>query len=912
MRPHVVWAIFTRNLFAYFSNPTGYVFICGFVLVTGFAAFWPHEFFNANLANLDQLNNYLPFIMLGFIPAITMSVWSEERRQGTDELLLTMPAGDLDVVTGKYLAAVAIFSVSLGFSLTNLLVLVFLGDPDIGLVISSYLGYWLVGLTMLSIGMVASFLTNNLTVGFVLGVALNAPLVIADWADNVFTGYGLTMWIKRWSIASHFEGMSNGVISLGSFVYFFSIIVLMLYLSMVLIGRRHWATGQQGPQRGMHYAIRAFSMALAVIGLCWLLAARPIGRLDVTSEQLSKLSPKTLELLDGLEDDFHAKIEAYISPESQIPESYVQTRLNLLNALNEIQIASKGKISVIVNETESYKPEATIAKQRFDIEGQLLTTRRRGQLKASQIYLGVAVLSGLNKAVIPFFDRGVPTEYELVRAIISLDKQTKKKTIGIVHTDANLMGRPDIQQMGMRQPPPPQWALVTELSKIYDIKPADLSQPLTQEYDALLVVQPSSMAQQQIDNLVKAIEGGQPTAIFEDPASWRNRSIPGTMDQKQMQFIRGQMIPPSPKSDLSALWKLLGVKIPAKALLDDEGKPVQNMITGKFQYESFVVTQNYNPFPIIDFFPDEFVFLGRGSGNPNAFNSRSKITSGLQHLLLICTGYFEIDANSQMKIKVLASTSKRSSTVSSDGLLVRGSQDNRFGLKPFRTKLESKKEFPVAVQVTGKIKGKNIHVVLGADLDMLSDLFFHFRQQGTDPDAGMVLDVDNVTFILNTIDTLAGEKRFIDIRNRRRKHRTLTRFESITEASRDKVLLAIQDYEKQYQDTIKANAEAAQKRLEKKFSKGRLSQSEMWDEIGAARAALDEEKNNTQARLARQRDAKVNQEKATLDLEVRKLQNTFKLIAVFTPPIFPLLIGFIIFWVRRTRELQGAVQSRLR
>jgi ABC-2 type transport system permease protein len=911
MRPHVVWAIFSRNFFAYFSNPTGYVFICGFVLVTGFAAFWPHEFFNANLANLDQLNTYLPFIMLGFVPAITMSVWSEERRQGTDELLLTMPAGDFDVVAGKYMAAVAIFTVSLCFSLTNLLVLILLGNPDVGLVISSYLGYWLVGLTMLSIGMVASFLTNNLTVGFVLGVALNAPLVIADWANNVFTGYGLTMWIKRWSIASHFEDLSNGVVSLASFVYFFAIIFLMLYLSMVLIGRRHWATGEQGFQRGFHYTIRAVSITLAVIGLCWLLAAHPLVRLDVTSEKLSKLSPKTLELLKGLDGDFHAKIEAYISPESQIPESYVQTRLNLLNALNEIEIASDGKISVIVNETESYKPEATIAKRRFNIEGQLLTTRQRGQLKASQIYLGVAVLRGLDKEIIPFFDRGVPTEYELVRAIVSLDTQTKKKTLGIVHTDANLMGRQSPQQMQSRQPPPPPWALVGELAKTYDIKPVDLTRPLAQKYDALLVVQPSSLAQAQLDNLVKAIEGGQPTAIFEDPASWRNRSISGTMDQKQMQFVRGQMMPPPPKSEMAALWKLLGVTIPSKPLLDDEGKPVQNMM-GKFQYESFVIRQNYNPFPIIDFFPDEFVFLGRGSGNPNAFNAKSKITSGLQHMLLICSGYFEIDPKSSMKVKILASTSKRSSTVSSDGLLVRGAQDNRFGLKPFRTKVESKKEYPVAVQVTGKIKDKDINVVLGADLDMLSDLFFHFRQQGTDPDAGMVLDVDNVTFILNAIDTLAGEKRFVDIRNRRRQHRTLKRFEKITEASRDKVLSAIEDYEKQYQDTIKANAEQAQKSLEKKFSKGQLSQSEMWDEIGTARAAMAEVKKNTQARLGRQRDAKINQEKANLDLEVRKMQNSFKRFAVFTPPIFPLLVGFIIFWVRRSRELKGAVQSRLR
>ncbi len=81
---HAAYAVLKRNFVGYFSNPTGYVFLCLFVLMTSFAAFWPHEFFNANLANLDQLNQFLPLIMLVFVPAITMGIWAEERRQGTD------------------------------------------------------------------------------------------------------------------------------------------------------------------------------------------------------------------------------------------------------------------------------------------------------------------------------------------------------------------------------------------------------------------------------------------------------------------------------------------------------------------------------------------------------------------------------------------------------------------------------------------------------------------------------------------------------------------------------------------------------------------------------------------------------------------------------------------------------------
>ena len=135
-------AVLKRNFVGYFSNPTGYVFLCVFVLLTSFVAFWPHEFFNANLGNLDQLNRYLPFIMLVFIPTITMSIWAEERRQGTDELLLTLPAADFDIVVGKYIAAAAIFTASLLFSqFCNFAVLgsLTLGDLDTGLFFSTYL-----------------------------------------------------------------------------------------------------------------------------------------------------------------------------------------------------------------------------------------------------------------------------------------------------------------------------------------------------------------------------------------------------------------------------------------------------------------------------------------------------------------------------------------------------------------------------------------------------------------------------------------------------------------------------------------------------------------------------------------------------------------------------------------------------
>ena len=908
MKWHVLDAVFKRNFVAYFSNPTGYVFICVFVLLGSLAAFWPPEFFSSNLANLDQLNRYLPYILLVFIPAITMSVWAEERRQGTDELLLTIPASDWEVVFGKYLAAVGIFTVALLFSaICNLIFLLLWGSPDGGLFLANYLGYWFTGLAMLAVGMVASFLTNNLTVGFVLGLLLNAPLALAHQAGAVM-GPRVAEKVRGWSLAEHFADFGRGAVSLSSVAYFLGVVAVCLYLAMVLIGRRHWTGQREAGGMGLHYLVRTIGLAAAAVGCVLVFRAFDV-RADLSAEQISSLAPDTRRLLAKL--DRPIDIKAYVSP--SVPEEYSQVRLNLLTMLRQFKQLGRGKVNVEVIETEPRTDAAALASTQFGIEPQRVVSRVRGTYRNDEeIFLGCAFTSGLEKVVVPFFDRGTPVEYELIRSISTVSQQ-KRKRLGLVTTDADLFGGFDM----MSGQPRPRQPLVEELEKQYDVVQVDASAPIKDAYDVLLVVQPSSLGPEQMPNLVAAVNAGQPVAIFEDPFPVMMPGVPGTSQPRRSPMgPMGAMFggpQGQPKGDLGQLWQALGVRLATGA-----GRPAM----GQMGAAPSIVYQDYNPHPKLTL-ENEFVFIDAslGADGQGGFNDKQPAVAGLQEVLFPFPGSLVKEGGAEVAWSPLVRTGARAGTIDFDKAeqaLQR--QDTRM-LRAFEK--PGTEPFVLAVAVDRKAGGgadaKPVRAVVVADIDLLSAVFFGLRTRGDDM---FGFDFDNVTFVLNVLDTLAGDDQFVEIRKRKPKHRTLERIEeavasarAAAEAERNKFVSIAEQAEQEASAAMQAKIGEFEKKIND------LRNAENADPQAAMRAVqqlasqqrLEQRKLDTkleQLRLKRDRD--VGAVERGLEATVRREQDRQKWLAVLLPPIPPLVVGFFVYFRRRAREREGVAKSRLR
>lgn len=232
-----IHTIFNKELKSFFNSAVAYVVIVVFLSIIGW--FFANNIFLMNVASLRMFFELTPLVFMFVIPAITMRLLAEEKKSGTIELLSTKPLNDAEIVLGKFFAAWALVALALAPSLIYYITIASLGSIDNGPVIGGYIGLLLMAGVYISVGVLASSITDNQIIAFILGFLFVFFFFILDkilfYVPEFLAGI-----LQYLSVDYHFSNIARGVIDSRDIIYFLTLLGFMLYLSVVSLERRKW------------------------------------------------------------------------------------------------------------------------------------------------------------------------------------------------------------------------------------------------------------------------------------------------------------------------------------------------------------------------------------------------------------------------------------------------------------------------------------------------------------------------------------------------------------------------------------------------------------------------------------------------------------------------------------------------
>ncbi|HYF19714.1 MAG TPA: Gldg family protein [Ramlibacter sp.] len=305
---------------AFFASPAAYLFLGAFLAAVLFAFFWVDTFFARNIADARPLFRWLPLLLVFLVAALTMRSWSDERRAGTLESLLTAPVAPWSLVLGKFLAVLALVALALLLTLPLPLTVWLLGPLDWGPVAGGYLATLLLAAAYAAIGLSVSVRSDNAIIALIGTVAVCAVLhFLGTPALASLVGQPFGRWLELLGTGSRFEAITRGVLDLRDLAYFVSLAGIFLVLNVHALERLRWAGNPRRPQHRTRTALAVLAVAnLAAINL-WLLAV-PWLRVDLTAERGFTLSQATREQLRDLREPlvirgyFSARTHPYLAP----------------------------------------------------------------------------------------------------------------------------------------------------------------------------------------------------------------------------------------------------------------------------------------------------------------------------------------------------------------------------------------------------------------------------------------------------------------------------------------------------------------------------------------------------------------------------------------------------------------------
>jgi len=653
-----------------------------------------------------------------------------------------------------------------------------------------------------------------------------------------------------------------------------------------------------------HRLLRLFALVVIAASLTYI-AERGNARIDMTSEGLSQITPETKELIRSIGTEVTGEdgeteqippvvVTAYISAE--VPRPYVPLRSRLLNILREMEASGGPGLTVQIYEPKPFSEEASEAVDKYGIVPRPLVSAEGGEVETMQVFMGVALTSGPRQEVVPFFDRGLSVEYEIVRAL-EVVTQPAKKVVGILRDDTKIMGDFDLQSRRRI----PRWRVVDELEKQYEVRSLNPGTPIPEDVDVLFVPQVSSLSQSGLDVVLAYLLAGRPALIVADPMPFFNPKLapsqPMLPPPQQGGMMGGQM-PTEQKGDYRGLLASIGVDWP----------------------DSHVAFDLENPEPQLAEAPRSIIVLGQRNGQ-SQFEGGDPIVDGLAQIVALFAGELRPSASASTVVEPLLETGQKGGWDPFERFI---DSNPLFGLQfagvpndYFRLAAEDGREAMwLGVRVTGGGAGggQDINAIVLADLDMFADSFFSFHERGGDLDGDGLIDMrfDNVTFLLNAIDSLLGDTRFIELRKRQPEFRRLTRVDEMTQAANE-----------ERQDKLKAASTAAEERIKQAQASLDETVASIRAETGIdertkeikIRAAEEAENRRLQAQteqIEREKSQEIDRIKAEHARAVDEVRDRIRVAAILGPPIPALLFGLWVFINRRRRERATIPDSRKR
>ncbi len=237
---NAVGILFRRELGAYFATPLAYVYTTIFLMLAGVFTFYLGNFYERQQADLVSFFNFHPWLYLFLVPAVSMRLWAEDRRSGVIELLMTLPVRNFELVLGKFLAAWVFTGLALALTFPVWLTVSYLGDPDHGVILASYLGSWLMAGSFLAVGSCMSAATRNQVIAFIFTLVTCFIFIVSGFSMvlDAFSGWAPTAVldaIAALSFLTHFDAIAKGVISARDLLYFVGMIVVWLLATSIVI-----------------------------------------------------------------------------------------------------------------------------------------------------------------------------------------------------------------------------------------------------------------------------------------------------------------------------------------------------------------------------------------------------------------------------------------------------------------------------------------------------------------------------------------------------------------------------------------------------------------------------------------------------------------------------------------------------